>query len=136
MDKLTASAKSKKATDADVLRYKYMSFISSEVSKLYKQKREIQNSNLSNNVKYQQVREIQRQIDELTESALNAYESITIRGNTAYVGGVAYKKNSDGEWEKVRTSSNSSTNKLWYDDAIAWVEDFSKKYPLPKISWD
>ena len=136
LDKLTASAKSKKATDADVLRYKYMSSISSEVSKLYKQKREIQNSNLSNNVKYQQVREIQRQIDELTESALNAYESITIRGNTAYVGGVAYKKNSDGEWEKVRTSSNSSTNKLWSDDAIAWVEDFSKKYPLPKISWD
>lgn len=132
LDDLTASAKSKYATDADVLRYRYMNTINSELSNLYKQKREAQNSNLSNEKKYQAVREIQRQIDLLAEQALNSYDSVKIYGNTATVGGITYKKNSKGEWQKV-SSSSSSSNKIWSDTT---VDKFIQDFDLPKVNWD
>ena len=132
LDDLTASAKSKYATDTDVLRYKYMNTINSELSNLYKQKREAQNSNLSNEKKYQAVREIQRQIDLLAEQALNSYDSVKIYGNTATVGGITYKKNSKGEWQKV-SSSSSSSNKIWSDTT---VDKFIQDFDLPKVNWD
>ena len=132
LDDLTASAKSKYATDTDVLRYKYMNTINSELSNLYKQKRETQNSNLSNSEKYQAVREIQRQIDLLAEQALNSYDSVKIYGNTATVGGITYKKNSKGEWQKV-SSSSSSSNKIWSNTTVdKLIQDFD----LPKVNWD
>ena len=132
LDDLTASAKSKYATDTDVLRYKYMNTINSELSNLYKQKRETQNSNLSNSEKYQAVREIQRQIDLLAEQALNSYDSVKIYGNTATVGGITYKKNSKGEWQKV-SSSSSSSNKIWSNTT---VDKFIQDFDLPKVNWD
>lgn len=132
LDDLTASAKSKYATDEDVLRYRYMNTINSELSKLYKAKREAQNSNLSNSKKYETVREIQRQIDLLAEQALNSYDSVKIYGNTATVGGITYKKNSKGEWQKV-SSNSSSSNKIWSDTT---VDKFIQDFDLPKVNWD
>ena len=133
LDDLTASAKSKYATDTDVLRYRYMNTINSELSNLYKQKREIQNSDLPNDKKYQAVREIQRQIDLLAEQALNSYDSVRVSGNTATVGGITYKKNSKGEWQKVSSSNSSSSNKIWSDTT---VNKFIQDFDLPKVNWD
>lgn len=133
LDDLTASAKSKYATDTDVLRYRYMNTINSELSNLYKQKREIQNSNIPNDEKYQAVREIQRQIDLLAEQALNSYDSVRVSGNTATVGGITYKKNSKGEWQKVSSSNSSSSNKIWSDTT---VNKFIQDFDLPKVNWD
>jgi DNA-binding ferritin-like protein (Dps family) len=133
LDDLTASAKSKYATDTDVLRYRYMNTINSELSNLYKQKREVQNSNLPNDEKYQAVREIQRQIDLLAEQALNSYDSVRIYGNTATVGGITYKKNSKGEWQKVSSTNSSSSNKIWSDTT---VDKFIQDFDLPKVNWD
>lgn len=133
LDDLTASAKSKYANDTDILRYRYMNTINSELSNLYKQKREIQNSNLPNGEKYQAVREIQKQIDLLAEQALNSYDSVRIYGNTATVGGITYKKNSKGEWQKVSSTNSSSSNKIWSDTT---VDKFIQDFDLPKVNWD
>lgn len=133
LDDLTASAKSKHATDGDVLRYKYMNAVNSDISALYKQKREIQNSSLSNSVKYERVREIQRQIDELAKQALAAYNGISVRGNTATVGGYQFKKNKKGEWEKVRESSSSSN---WSNDLFDWMSGFSNNFDIPDFNLD
>ena len=132
LDDLTASAKSKYATDEDVLRYRYMNTINSEMSKLYKKKREIQNSDLPNRTKYEAVREVQRQIDELAKEALASYNDMYIGRNSATVGGITYKKNSKGEWQKVSESSSKS-NKLWSDETL---NKFIQEYKLPKVNWD
>lgn len=132
LDDLTASAKSKYATDEDVLRYRYMNTINSEMSKLYKKKREIQNSDISNRTKYEAVREVQRQIDELAKEALASYNDMYIGRNSATVGGITYKKNSKGEWQKVSESSSKS-NKLWSDETL---DKFIQEYKLPKVNWD
>lgn len=132
LDDLTASAKSKYATDEDVLRYRYMNAINSEMSNLYKKKREIQNSDLPNRTKYEAVREVQRQIDELAKEALASYNDMYIGRNSATVGGITYKKNSKGEWQKVSESSSKSY-KLWSDETL---NKFIQEYKLPKINWD
>jgi hypothetical protein len=99
-DKLTVKANASTATDKDVLMSKYMNSVNSELSDLYKQKREIQNSNASDDVKYERVRRVQEQIVDITRNALATYEKIAINGNYARVGDKYFKKD-NGEWRKL-----------------------------------
>lgn len=128
LDDLTAAAKSKYATDADTLRYKYMNSINSELSNLYKKKRELQNSNLPNSAKYNAVREIQRQIDALAEQALNSYEDVRIGANGASVGGITFEKNKKGEWQKSTSTSKKTISSSQYDKAMDLLDDFNNRF--------
>ena len=123
-EELTTKAKSSKATDEDVLKNKFINSIKTEMNELYKQKREIQNSNLSKGEKYEQVLDVQEQINELSKYGLNNYEDVNISSNYASVGNRQYKLNADGEWEKlsdkqikkqdnVINSLNISANDYW-----------------------
>lgn len=100
-DELTANANSSYATEEDVLKSKYFNSVKAELSNLYKAKREIQNSNLSDRLKYQQVREIQKQINELAKSGLASYEDVNVDRNHATVSDRHYKLNDEGEWQKI-----------------------------------
>ena len=101
MDELTANAKSSKATDEDVLKYKYFNAVNSELSELYKQKREIQNSDLPDNEKSSAARELQEQIVSLTRESLNTYENVNIEDGYASIGDVHFRQNDEGEWQKI-----------------------------------
>ena len=101
MDELTTKAKASKATDSDVLSYKYMNSVNAELSELYAKKREIQNSKLADGVKYSQVREIQRQINAIAKDSLNTYGNVSISGGYATVGDIHYRKKNNGEWQKI-----------------------------------
>ena len=100
-DKLTVNANASGASDEDVLMSKYMNSMSSEIGKLYGEKREIQNSDLSDAEKYDAVREIQKQIIALTKESLNTYEDIRYEDDHAIIGDRYYKKNEEGEWQKL-----------------------------------
>jgi hypothetical protein len=71
-DKLTTKANSSKATDEDILKDKYLNAVKTEMNELYKEKREIQNSDLPDSEKYEQVRDIQKQINEMAQEAVNS----------------------------------------------------------------
>lgn len=111
-DELTAKANSINATDEDVLKNKYFNSISSEIGELYKEKREIQNSDLSDDLKFKQVRNIQQKINEMTENALNTYENVNINGSYAYIGDKHYRLNDDGEWQKITDEQLDKQNKV------------------------
>ena len=100
-DELTVNANASGATDEDVLMSKYMNSVSAELGKLYGEKREIQNSDLSDAEKYDAVREIQKQIIALTKESLNTYEDIRYEDDHAIIGDRYYKKDKDGEWQKL-----------------------------------
>lgn len=148
MDKLTTNAKSSKATDEDILKHKYMNSINSELAELYQQKREIQNSNLSDSEKYEAVREIQEQIVSLTRDSLNSYEDVKIEGVYATVGDVQFRWYEPGEdseaeagWRKLTadqledqdevtsglgiTPSEYWSNKTEYDFAYEYPEKYT-----------
>ena len=99
-DELTIAANGSGATDEDVLKSKYMNSVNTELSDLYKAKREIQNSDLSNSDKYAQARSIQEQINNLAKDALNSYERVNVQGGYATVGDKHYRLD-DGVWTKI-----------------------------------
>ena len=113
-DKLTTNAKASGATDKDILMSKYINSVNSEMAGLYQLKREVQNSNLSSKEKYAQVQKLQEQINMGMKDALNSYTTISyeddsrtgeeyarIGGTHAGDGSKVYKRNDDGEWEKL-----------------------------------
>lgn len=112
-DELQINSNSSKATDEDILKYKYISGISSNMSTLYKEKREVQeNSSLSKSEKYEKIQKIQNQINELAKKGLDSYSSINNQGNYAQIGEYEYYKKSNGSWNKVSDSDFEETNML------------------------
>ena len=132
-DELTTNAKSMYATDEDILMSKYMGSVNAEMGELYGKKREIQNSNLPNAEKYKQVRDIQKQINELAEDGLATHENVRINGRLATVGDRHYHMNKDGEWEKTTDAQLKKYNFLKdngvsYDDYYEADKDTKEKY--------
>ncbi len=106
IDELKINNNSEKATDTDILKYKYMSGVQSEVSKLYKQKRDIQNSKATDTEKKKQLKEVQTKINSMTKDALENVNKVNVSKNTATVGDKQYYKSinlKDGtkEWQKI-----------------------------------
>ena len=135
-DKLAVNANSMYASDEDVLMSKYMNTINSKMGELYGQKREVQNSNLSDKEKNAQVRELQSQINALAREGLNTYGSVKIDNGYATVGDVHYRKNK-GEWTKITDDQLDKqiavTSDLGISPSEYWSDkneyDFMYEYP-------
>jgi hypothetical protein len=138
VDELTKNANSAKATDEDKLMSKYMNSVSGELSELYQQKREVQNSGLSDADKYAKVREIQAQIDSITRDSLNTYGDVRIDGNYASVGDREYRINNNGDWEKITDKQaekqNRVTDYLGISESDYWSnkEEYDYAYDNPE----
>ena len=89
------------ATAEDKLRNQYLESVGWDMSSLYAEKREVQNSDLTDSEKYEQVRQLQEQINSIAEEALNEYQNVSIDGDYAMVGDRVYKLSEDGEWSKL-----------------------------------
>lgn len=149
--KLTTNANSSEATDEDILKYKYINSINTELSELYKQKREIQNSSHSDDRKYSAVRNIQIEIDELAKESLNNYNKVNIDGMYAYIDEYHFRwkepsENSDEEagWvkindkqlekqKKVTSALNISPSDYWSNkEEYDYAYDNPDKYAVSK----
>lgn len=105
-DELTKKSKSSNASTEDILKSKYINSIQTEMNKLTAEKRTIQNdTTLTNNEKYKQVKEIQKQINQLAKDGLNNYNNVEVYDNYAKVGDKEYYKNNSDEWQKLDTST-------------------------------
>ena len=100
-DELAMNAKASTATDEDKLKAKYINSLNSDLSELYAQKREWQNSDFPANVKYEKVRGIQQQIVDLMKEGMSSYQNVSYEDEYARVGGRLYKLNEEGEWQKL-----------------------------------
>lgn len=101
VDELEINSNSSKATDEDIIKYKYISSISTDIGKLYQKKREIQNSSATDKEKKTQLKEVQKQINELAENSLDKVEKITKGKNYAQIDTKQYYKDAEGEWKSV-----------------------------------
>lgn len=110
LDEITTAGNSDKASDNDILASKYASSVSEEMSKLYKEKREIQKSDLSDKEKKTKVKEVQEKINTLAKEGLENLNDFSTTNsntsNTAIIGNEKYYKStnvSDGSvtWQKV-----------------------------------
>ncbi len=144
VDNLTKNANSANATDEDILKNKYMGTIRTELGELYAEKREIQNSNLSDAEKNAAVREIQEQINAKAKESLDTYGTVNIDGKYATVGDIHYRwyepsEDSDAEpgWEKITDQQLEKQKKVTSGLGITpseyWSDnkeyDFAYEYP-------
>lgn len=91
------------ANDEDILKYKYLTSVTSDMNELYAEKRTIQNeTGLSNSEKVSALREVQRKIDDLAIKGLENYENVDVQSNYSKAGSKEYYKNTKGEWVSVR----------------------------------
>ena len=111
------------ATDEDEIQLKYLNNTSKEMGELYKEKRNVQMSNISNKEKTAKVREIQEKINELAESSLQNYTNFTKTQNSAKIGDQEYYKNSSGEW----TSMNEETKQKNSNISTETYSDYKQK---------
>ncbi len=112
-DKLKVKANSDYATDEDILRYKYSSSVSSELSKLYKEKRLIQSdATLSNSEKYKKASAIKKQINEISKEGVKSFNEVNVVGNYGEVHDREFYKNNKGEWTKVKDEDIEEMNKF------------------------
>lgn len=100
LEELEKKKNSVNVTDEDKLKYKYMYDATEDLSGLYKQKREIQNSDINDNEKKTKVREIQKQINNIVEEKLNGLNSLSANGTTGKVGDSEYYQ-SEGKWTSL-----------------------------------
>lgn len=111
------------ATDEDEIQLKYLNNTSKEMGELYKEKRNVQMSNISNKEKTAKVREIQEKINELAESSLQNYTNFTKTQNSAKIGDQEYYKNGSGEW----TSMNEETKQKNSNISTETYSDYKQK---------
>jgi hypothetical protein len=115
-DELEKKSNSSKATQEDTMRSMYMDSVSWDMSDLYKQKREIQNSNMSDSEKYEAVREIQQQINDLAESAMTGYNDVSVSGLYAEVGDRRYNMDAEsGKWYEIQETNADGTANYYYE---------------------
>lgn len=150
-EELTKEANKSTATHEDVLKNKYLNSVKAEMNELYKQKRELQNSDLPNKEKYAQVREVQRQISELAKEGMDSYENVEVFDNYATVGDRQYRwyqpedKEEEPSWkkltykqiarqEKVTAVLGITYNDYWSDrkEEYDYAYDYPGKYGIAK----
>jgi len=110
-DEMTVKANSKNATDEDALKQKYLNNISFEMSELYKERREIQASDLPKAEKYEKAQAIKKEINALAKEGLDNFENVEINGDYANVNGQEYQKTEDG-WKKMKSTTSDEVNSL------------------------
>ena len=94
--KINKKFKKANASDETKLQKAYMGTMSQELYPLTEKKRNIQmDKNLSKKEKYEQVLEVQKQINELTKKAVKNLESAKVDKYTATIGGKLFYRNED-----------------------------------------
>ena len=112
-EELTIKANGESATEEDKLKNKYLNSIKSQMSELYKEKREIQSSSMSKEAKYAQVQMIQNMINALAKEGLDFHTVIETTDNYASVGYYGeYYKTSEGEWYSINDKELEAINSM------------------------
>lgn len=126
-DKLTKKANASNATTEDVLKSKYINSVKADLNELYTERREIQNDpTLTKAEKYEKVKEIQNEINNIAKLGLENYEDISTHNNYSRVGEKEYYLNTKNEWQKVDDDELEELNSMGMTESEKNSYFFSK----------
>ena len=113
LEQAQIKANGEKSKVEDKLKYKYMSSISSDMSKLYKEKREIQlDDSLSKKQKYKKVQNVQKEINRLAEEGTKDYKVKDLKSNYGKIANKEYYKNNKNEWSVIKDEESADLNSM------------------------
>lgn len=121
-NEINVKANSDKATDLDKVKGKYLTQISEEMNKLYKEKRKIQNSDVEDNIKKDKLKTVQKEINKLARKGMEEVDKAEIKGITAKVDDELYYKY-HGEWTKLDEKEKKKTKNI----SLESYADFKNK---------
>lgn len=112
-EEFTIKSNGENASEEDILKNKYLNSIKSQMSELYKEKREIQSSDISKEAKYERVKVVQNQINALAKEGLDFHTEIETTDNYATVGYYGeYYKTTEGEWYSINDEELEEINAM------------------------
>lgn len=123
IDKQTQIANDSFSTDEDQLQLKYLNSKLKDVNDLYKEKRNIQMSDIAKNEKKIKVREVQDKINMLAEEALKNYKSVDTREQSASIDKDSYYKDAKGNWTTLTEEEINKNEKI----SLETYSDFKNK---------
>ena len=113
-DKVQARGNSKNATKEEQMQAKYIQTVGYEISDLYAQKRDVQSSDLPAEVKYNQIRKLQMEINDLARNAMKDYSNVSVDGLYSEVGNKRYNYDPENaKWYEIQ-SKNPDGSDNWY----------------------
>lgn len=116
-DELKVIQNGTSATDEDKLRYKYVASKTSEMSKLYKERRELQeDTSMSKELKYKKLQAIKDEINTIAKEGLDNYKNLTTMSNYSKVEDKEYYLNNKGEWTSIKDEELDELNALGMTD--------------------
>lgn len=132
LDKQTKISNAPEATDENLLKTKYLNTIQASVSDLYKEKREIQLSSLSDKNKKEQVKKIQKEINDVLEYGLKEYNNGKIYTDHATIGDEAYYKVTNikkgtKEWNKLSEEEKEKNKNISLKTYANYKENVVRK---------
>lgn len=125
LDELKVNSNSSNASDEDIVKYKYINGISSDINKLYSQKRDIQNSNFSDDEKKKRLHEVQLKINELSKNCLSKIDEISTGKIYAQIDNSQYYKDIKGNWNEL-SDEEKEKNKT-YNISLESYSDYKYK---------
>ena len=133
-DKLKINANSSNATDEDKIKYKYISSIQSDLSDLYTKKREVQCSNASDKDKKTQLKEFQKQINEIAKNGIESLDNLKVTNNIATIGSNQYYKltnlkTNEKEWKELSAEEKEKSKNI----SLKTYADYKEKIALETI---
>ena len=119
-DKMDKMPEATKETDEYKVQDAYLYSVTSEMGKLYEERRKVQaDKNLSKSEKYKKVQAIQKQINDLAKEGMENYQNVSKTDNYAIVGGREFNKytTDDGteRWGSVFEDVLEDLNSLGMD---------------------
>lgn len=114
-DELEVNANSMYATQDDEMKNLYMDAVGWDMSDLYKKKREIQNSDMSDYEKYNATRELQKQINEIAKEGLGNYENVNVDGNYSEIGNRRFNYDAEKDkWYEIQAKNSKGEDNWFY----------------------
>jgi hypothetical protein len=99
---LSKQAEEDNASDETVLMSKYLNSVNDELSDLLKEEKDVsEDTTLSDAMRQYKLSQIQTQFDNLARERYESYGKVSINGEYANVGSLYFKRNDDGEWQKL-----------------------------------
>jgi hypothetical protein len=125
LEKAELKAESEDATQQDKFESGMLIGYNAELSKLYAKQREIQmNKSLKNSEKYEQTREIKKEINALQEKALQALEDYSLEGKYAEAGEKRYNFDAeDNRWYEIKPKNDDGTDNWYYQQEQRITKD-------------
>ena len=114
-DKVQARGNSKNATKEEQMQAKYIQTVGYEISDLYAQKRDVQSSELPAEVKYNQIRKLQMEINDLARNAMKDYSNVSVDGLYSEVGNKRYNYDPENaKWYEIQAKNPDGSDNWYY----------------------